>query len=201
MASVYLFRVVAQHLFPLVRELLRDHVLDRQTVTGRRLLPMLGFHQFAEDRKRGSGRAPSVGLPGSDALLDLLVSRHSHARVPEPLNPAEPVFDIVFAGAWSAPMGELGRGLVHPGHRPLSQPHAGRPRTDSRENLGESIINLSRAAVFAGVMQQSQRQGPVHVDPQCAQMAQLSLHLPIAMALRRAGDGSVEAGEARESAT
>ena len=67
-ASVYLFRVVAQRLFPLVRELLRDHVLDRQAVAGRRLLPMLGFHQFAEDRKRGSGRAPSVGLPGSDAL-------------------------------------------------------------------------------------------------------------------------------------
>ena len=147
---------------------------------------MLGFQQFAEDRKRGSGRAPSVGLPGSDALLDVLVSRHSHARVPEPLNPGKPVFDIVFAGAWSAPMGELGRGLVHPGHRPLSQPHAGRPRTDSRENLGESIINLSFAPLFslASCSSRSVRGRCTSIPNARRWRNSLSLHLPIAMALR-----------------
>ena len=35
MASVYLLRVVAQRLFPFIREFLRHHVLDRQAVTGR----------------------------------------------------------------------------------------------------------------------------------------------------------------------
>ena len=42
-ASVLLFGRVSQGTFPIVRQLLRHHVLDRQVVTGRRLLPLLGF--------------------------------------------------------------------------------------------------------------------------------------------------------------
>ena len=77
--------VIPQGVFPLVCELLRHHVLDRQSVTGGCFLAMLGFHQLAEDRKCRSGRSTPVGLSGSDALSDLLVSRYPDPRVAEPV--------------------------------------------------------------------------------------------------------------------
>ena len=66
-------------------------------------------------------------------------------------------------------MSELRYGPVHPRHRPLGQPHAGRPRTDTCKDRREHIFALSRSAVFAGVVQQSQRQGPGSAAAQARQ--------------------------------
>ena len=157
---------------------------------------MFGFHQFAHDGKGGPRGAPSVGLPGANSLPDIFVSRHPDAGIPEPADPSEPVLGEILACIGSGFMGEFRDRPVHPGRWPVRQPHACRPRTDPCKRLRELPIAASRAVTLVGVVQQPQRQWPVDIDPDLAQMPEFPLNFWISMGSRCPGELPVEAGKA-----